>query len=152
MLHAHHASSEVKRVIIQSPDTDVLLLCVSHYDATGCNELWFPSGVKELSHFIPAHSIATTLGPQMCKVLPAFHLLTGCDSTSSLSGVGKKKAWKSISNTVHQEGLASVGQLLEVNNHTTKKAEAFICSLYSILKKKLANDDDARYLMFCQKA
>ena len=38
--------------------------------------------------------------------LPAFHALTGCDSTSALSRVGKKKAWKIIVNSkVHQQHL-----------------------------------------------
>ena len=148
VLHANNVSDEVQRVITQSPDIDVL--CVSHYDATGCNEMWFHTGVKNRSSFISVHSIAITLGPQMCKALPTFHPLTGCDSTSSLSGVGKKNTWKSISNTVHQEGLAGVGQFFEVNNDTTKKTEAFICSLYIILNKTPADADDARHLTFCQ--
>ena len=88
----------------------------------------------------------------MCKALPAFHSLTGCDSTSSHSGVGKKKVWKSIGNTVHQEGLAGVGQFLDVDKDTTTNAEAYIYRLYNVLNKRPANADDARYMMFCQKA
>ena len=31
------------------------------------------------------------LGKKLCKGLPAFHALTGCDTTSAIAGVGKKK-------------------------------------------------------------
>ncbi|KAK3698753.1 hypothetical protein QZH41_004049 [Actinostola sp. cb2023] len=97
LLHAEHASQDGQRIVIQSPDTDVLLLCISHYDDIGCEELWFRTGVKDRLRYIPAHKISLLLGPRMCKVLPAFHAVTGCDSTSALSGIGKKKAWKMIS-------------------------------------------------------
>ena len=69
----------------------------------------------------------------MCKGLPAFHALTGCDSTSALSRVGKKKAWKNIVNSkVHQQHLVCVGQSPDVHSVTARKAEAFICSLYNV--------------------
>ena len=104
LLHAKHASRDAQRVVIQSPDTDVLLLCVAHNEEIECDELWFCTGVKDRLRYIPAHKIAAGVGPLMCKVLPAFHALTGCDSTSALSRVGKKKAWKIIVNSkVHRQ-------------------------------------------------
>ena len=98
LLHAKHASRDAQRVVIQSPDTDVLLLCVTDNDANGCDELWFRTGVKDRLRYIPAHKITAGVGPLMYKGLPAFHALAGCDSTSALSRVGKKKAWKIIVN------------------------------------------------------
>jgi len=41
LLHAKHASQDAQAVVIQSPDTDVLLLCVTHNDEIECDELWF---------------------------------------------------------------------------------------------------------------
>ena len=41
---------------------------------------------------------------------------------------------------------------LEVDEETTKKIEAFVCSLYTISSRVQATADEARYLMFCQKA
>lgn len=153
LLHAQHASQDAQRIIIQSPDTDVLLLCVTHCDEIGTGELWFRTGVKDRLRYIPAHKIVLSLGPLICKALPAFHSLTGCDSTSALSKIGKKKAWKSISNNkVHQESLACVGHSPDVDEETAKKAEAFICSLYTISNRISATADEARYLLFCQKA
>ena len=99
LLHAKHTSRDAQRVVIQSSDTDVLLLCVTDNDEIECDELWFRTGVKDRLRYIPAHKIAAGVGPLMCKGLPAFHALTGCDSTSALSREGKKKAWKIIVNS-----------------------------------------------------
>ena len=53
-----------------------------------------------LNRYIPAHAIAQSLGPSVKTItpskamaLPAFHALTGCDTTSTFFGKGKKTAW-----------------------------------------------------------
>ena len=87
----------------------------------------------------------------MCKVQPAFHALTGCDSTSALSRVGKKKAWKIIVNSkVHQQHLVFVRQSPDVDSVTSSKSEAFNCSLYNVSNRIPTSADEARYLLFCQ--
>ena len=154
LLHAKHASRDAQRVAIQTPDTDVLLLSVTHNDEIECGELWFRTGVKDRLRYIPAHKIAAAVGPLICKVLPAFHTLTGCDSTSALSRVGKKKAWKIIVNSkVHQQHLVCVGQFPDVDSVTATKAKAFICSLYmyNVSNRVPTSADEARYLLFCKK-
>jgi len=83
LLHAKLASGDAQRVVIQSPDSDVLLLCVTHNDGIECDELWLGTGMKDRLRYIPAHKIAAGVGPLMCKVLPAFNALTGCDTTSA---------------------------------------------------------------------
>ena len=126
---------------------------VTHNDEIECDELWFPTGLKDHLRYIPAHNIAASVGPLMCKVLPAFHALTGCDSTSALSRAGKKKAWKIIVNSkVHQQHLVCVGQSPDVDSVTARKAEAFICSLYNVSNRIQTSADEARHLLFCQKA
>ena len=42
---------------------------------------------------IPVHAVANQLGPRKCLALPLFHSFTGCDTTSSFLGIGKKTAW-----------------------------------------------------------
>ena len=80
--HAKHASRDAPRIVIQSPDTDVLLLCVTHNDEIQCDELWFRSGVKDRLRYIPAHKIAAGVGPLMCKVKKPFI----CRSARKVSG------------------------------------------------------------------
>ena len=152
LLHAQHASETSQRVVILSPDTDVLILSVTHYDEIGCEQLWFRTGVKDRLRYIPAHKIATHLGPAICKALPAFHSLTGCDSTSALFRVGKTKAWNGITkNQAHLNHLAEIGQSPDIDEQIATNAEVFICSLYDAAKKSPKTSDEARYLMFCQK-
>ena len=151
LLHAKHGSRDAQRVVIQSPDTDMLLLCVTHNDEIECDELWFRTGVKDRLRYIPTHKIAAGVGPLMCKGLPAFHALTRCDSTSALSRVGKKKAWKIIVNSkVHQQHC--VGQSPDVDSVTARKAEAFICGLYNVSNRIPTSADEACYVLFRQKA
>ena len=58
-LHAAYAvrDSSTSAIVIQSPDTDVLVLCVSHFTGIGCNELWFSTGVTDHQRYIPVHSV-----------------------------------------------------------------------------------------------
>ena len=151
LLHAKHACQDGQRIVVQSPDTDVLVLCVSHYREIGCQQLWFKTGVKDRPRFIPVHDVSTNLGPEICSALPAFHALTGCDSTSAFLRIGKKKAWKVLTkSTAHQNSLSCVGQSLNIDEDIVEKIEAFVRSLYAISAKGPKTVDEARYVMFCQ--
>ena len=151
ILHANHAVRADRRLVIQSPDTDVLVLSVSHFRSLDCPELWFRTGVKDRHRLIPVHDIAHALGEKMCSSLPGFHAITGCDSTSSLAGIGKIKAWDSFCrSTDHQDSLSLLGEEQELNVTTAGKCEAYVCSLYTA-SKKTSTADELHYLMFCQK-
>jgi len=72
LLHAKHASNTHQRIFVQSPDTDVAVLCVAHFQSVQCQELWFQTVVKDKARFIPIHSaLHSSLGPLVCKALPA---------------------------------------------------------------------------------
>lgn len=96
LLHAKHATKDVARVVVQSPDTDVLFLSVSHCEEIECRELWFRTGVEDRTRYIPVHKIAARLGKQLCKAIPAFHALTGCDSFELIIWNWKAKCVKGI--------------------------------------------------------
>jgi hypothetical protein len=38
----------------------------------------------------------------VCEILPAVHVLTGCDTTSSFFGIGKKSMLKALKETPNQ--------------------------------------------------
>lgn len=60
----------------------------------GCKEWWFRPRVKD--------EIRPILEEKLCGAIPARHSLTGCDSTSSLAGIGKRSAWKAFRNGKRQ--------------------------------------------------
>ena len=98
-VHCKHftlSSSGDKRIIISSPDTDVAILCCFHFAALKVTELWFHTGVGRQTRYVPIHTAFENLGPVLCKLLPSLHVLSGCDSTSSLYGIGKIKALSAL--------------------------------------------------------
>ncbi|KAK3746863.1 hypothetical protein QZH41_000037 [Actinostola sp. cb2023] len=101
LLHAQDCKHDHRRIVVQSPDTDVAVLCVYAYHLIASEELWFRTGVKDKLRFIPVHRLAEKLGNDLSIMLPAFHALTGCDTTSGLFQIGKRKAWKALLKNMH---------------------------------------------------
>lgn len=94
MIHAFDASLHgFRRIMIQSNDTDVVVLAVSIAPLLPLDELWISYGSSKHVRNLPAHAIATSLGREKGCVLPMFHALTGCDTVSFFGGRGKKSAW-----------------------------------------------------------
>ena len=96
IFHAAHASSNHKRIIVESPDTDVAVLMTYAYQYMQCEELWLKTGVRDKVCYVPVHMLSEKLGDRICAALPGFHAMTGCDSVSGLFNVGKKIAWKAL--------------------------------------------------------
>ena len=82
------------KLLILANDTDVVVLAISNFDEIGAHELWIGFGVGKHFHYIPIHEIVKKMSSEMRKALPAFHALTGCDTTSFFSGSGKKSAYE----------------------------------------------------------
>ena len=53
-------------------------------------ELYFKTGVKTKKRFIPMHAVSSEIGHSISLVLPVAHSLTGCDSNSAFSEIGKR--------------------------------------------------------------
>ena len=130
----------------------MLVLSAAHFEDIVSKELWFRTGVKDRLRFVPVHDVCQNLSNRVLKALPAFHALTGCDTTSALSEIGKKKPWSVfIRSAVYQESLTILEQQPEEDEETAKKCEAFICDLYPSYKKSPKTADELRYIIFCQK-
>lgn len=91
--HALHAVKHgVERIVVLSADTDIFVLLLYYWQTLqvqGLFELWMKAGVRDSTRHIPIHLLASRIGLDLCKVLPAVHTLTGCDYTSK---VGTKPA------------------------------------------------------------
>jgi hypothetical protein len=152
LLHAKHASQPDRRIVIHSPDTDVFVLSISFYEELGCKELWFRTGVKDRLRYVPVHKVSNNIGKKMCKALPAFHALTGCDSTSAFAGVGKKRGYDILSQCeCHQESMSLLGQQHILTEEMIEQCTSFVISLYPSTKRIPTTMDELRYIMFCQK-
>ena len=99
ILHASDAKQISERIVIWSPDTDVGVLGIQHYKNIK-RELSLRTGVKDKSRFVPLHEIGINLGTKHCDILPVCHALSGCDTTSAFSRLGKLKLWNEVSGSV----------------------------------------------------
>lgn len=154
LLHAMHASRSHPdcRVIVQSPDTDVLILSVSHFSSMNAAEFWFKTGMKDRLRYVPVHELSSVLGEKLCRALPSYHAITGCDSTSALDKVGKKKHWPAFEESEqHQESLGLLGTERRLSDVVASRCEAFVCDLYPFRRRNVRTTDELRYLLFCQK-
>ena len=95
LLHvAHAARNDHHKIMIQTVDTDVVVLAVAvSQTLQPDDDLWLAFGTGKSFRYLAAHEIAAGLGPEKACALPVFHALTGCDTVSSFVGHGKKTAW-----------------------------------------------------------
>ena len=152
LLHAIHADARfgdmnVKgRIIIKSPDTDVLLLCIHFFPSMrNTKELWFKTGTvtrtKDGRRYLPVHDICHIHGPLVCKLLPAVHALTGCETTSSFFRIGKKTVLKTLQNNIDE--FADLNNLCLFDSETSiDVSRNFVTRLYDQKgKMKSARDN-----------
>jgi hypothetical protein len=133
ILQALHADKRLKelgkqgRIIIKTSDTDVIVLCIYFYkQMTNTSELWVQMGnvssVKDGRRFLPIHKLSSSLSEITCRVLPAAHALSGCDTTSSFFGIGKMSVYKLLKDAAPDfHDLGNLGD--------PDKDDAFSCSL-----------------------
>jgi hypothetical protein len=94
-------------IVVKSPDMEVLVLYVHYFPKMkNTSELWFQTGLitstKDCRRYIPVHELCKSLSSAVCEILPAAHALTGCDTTSSFFGIGKKSMFKALKETLNQ--------------------------------------------------
>ncbi len=92
LLHiAHCARQGLRKVIIRTIDTDVVVLAIGHFLALRLDELWVSFVVGTHFRQIAIHEIVKNVNE---KVLMFFHAaVSGCDTVSSFLGRWKKSAW-----------------------------------------------------------
>lgn len=82
-------------ITVRCDDTDVLVLLIHFYMKYRMDqEVFLSSGKRHLKRFISIKELCTALEEPVCILLPFFHALTGCDTTSSFFGHGKKSAFR----------------------------------------------------------
>ena len=133
-------------VVVAARDKDVLIILVSHCERMRCNDLWMMSGTSKKRKFIPVKEILNTLPEGSVQALIPFHTLTGCDTTSYLSGHTKASAWKIFKES--HELLQNMGEG-GTNEQVIRKAEQFLCHVYGAGHINTTNE--ARHVLFFKK-
>ena len=89
--------------------------------------MWMTSGTAKQRKCYPVGQIAASLSPAVVNNILGFHALTGCDSTSSLTGIGKRVSWKVFCD--NPDLLHGVGR---DEDGTFEMVDEFVCKLYNI--------------------
>ena len=93
-LHLSQAAQQGhSKTFIRTVDSDVVIIAVRPFGSLGVMELWIDFGTGKAFQHIPVHEITQTLSPEKSLSCRLFHSFTGCDTTSSFLGIGKKTAW-----------------------------------------------------------
>ena len=108
-----HASQSAVPVIVRATDTDVLILLSYAYVICKPAHEWLS---KINNRYVSIEKLANTFGEEVCRVLPGYHTLTGCDTTSYPFGIGKMRPFKKMikSNKIHL--LSNLGRSTESSN------------------------------------
>ncbi|CAC5359720.1 unnamed protein product [Mytilus coruscus] len=141
LLHSLYADNQIfsnrtkGRIVVQSSDTDVLVLCVHYFPKLeNTEELWFQTGsvsnLKDGRRFLPVHEICRSLGPSICNLLPASHALTGCDTNSSFFGLGKKSMFKLLQRDAEKFPTLPISFSTGDQESAVNDGRAFVASLY----------------------
>ena len=75
-------------------DTDVVVIALFHFYDLDLEELRIEIGVGQHKRWLPIHIYANRLGEEICRALPFWFAVTGCDTVSMFAGRGKKTTWK----------------------------------------------------------
>lgn len=141
-----------KKVLLRTVDTDVVVLAVAAAVQINIQELWVAFGTGRNLRYIPAHEIATSLGPDKSRALPVFHAYTGCDTVSFFSTKGKKSAWDTWA--AFEEVTPTFLNLscgpVELPDEDVAVLERFTILLYD-RTSDLTDIDEARKEMFTKK-
>jgi hypothetical protein len=93
---------------------------------------------KDGRRFILVHEIVNSLNPVFCQILPAAHALSGCDTTSSMFGIGKRTVYQVLK--IKSEEFSDLVLLGEGNvEDSLAVSREFVASLYD-QKAKLRAD------------
>ena len=121
ILACHRQSRRHKRVCYAAT-----FLCQRN---DGRQDICLPATV--IKNAFSTHTVVQKWGHESCLSLPAFHALTGCDTTSCFHRIGKRSAFKCL--LKHLKDVPHLKHLgcQPVSDNCYRDVENFVASLYS---------------------
>ena len=120
------ASKSKDPVIVRATDTDILILLTPAYSARKPLKNWLM--MIDHERYVSVKALVDRFGDNVCQVLPAYHSITGCDTTSFAFGIGKVKPFKKMEKLGKCYLLSHLGtSLTSVKNLTDAKIFVQTC-------------------------
>ena len=152
-LMIHHAVLSSRRnpanarIVIFSPDTDVLVLAVANHHLLLRN-----TSVSMVSGVIDLEPIARALGRQMANALPVLHAFSRADAVGKFNQLGKA-TWMNIFMTSGSDTIGALEQLLTVNETIEQQLTmlaSFVCAAYCPKGIEISGIPELRWYLFCK--
>ncbi len=160
IVHVLHALCQGMKSKVGAVDTDVVFILTGAFfelsQAQPLVDIWVAFSMGKNYRFYSINTIYSRLGEQKSRALPVFHALTGCDTTSSFKGKGKKSAWQAWQAyegaTETLQHLASQPfQHLDPDSDHFKKIERLIVVMYD-RTSPLTSVNEMREDLFCRRS
>ena len=156
VFHTKQLSRSFKKIVIHTPDTDVLLIALGLATEIGA-EIHMKTGVKSKTRIISLKGIKESLKTRydvkdvekVSRALLGLHGFTGCDTISSFAGKGKVKPLKTMMKEDQYINLfATFGDAPELTEAQFNTIQSFVCDMYG---HKDTNTNNVRYKMYAAK-
>ena len=97
--------------MVQSRDTNVLALLLCHYHRMTCTQFWLKTCTAKKRQYIPIHDIVDHMPYNAVtrESIPAFHALTGSDTTSYIGRLQQEVCLEDFSDTSSASGKPRKG-------------------------------------------
>jgi hypothetical protein len=149
LLHALTVDSEAE-LVIDSPDTDVLLLMVQMYPSLPVSTN-FRTGKGKFKRNIAVRPIFNHLGETRASAILGFHAFTGSDMSGRFAGRSKDwcfKVFMSCDEEIH-EAFTSLGNT-DPTPDVCSQLERFVCLLYK--SKVHTKVNELRWFLYSNRA
>lgn len=112
------------------------------------SKIWINISVENHQRYINVNKLYKILGDSLCKALPCFHAITGCQYTPAFFRKGKVKPFKLLEKSKeYQLAIENiVTDYKEILETTFIKLEKFLCQMYGV--KNSSNVNDVRFHLF----
>lgn len=140
-------------IVIRSVDTDIAAIMLGnmhHLKNDSC--VWILTGTGNNLRYVNLTKIHAELGDSICRSLPGFHAITGCDYNPAFFRKGKLKPYKILKkHQEYQKAFMKFGnnELIEDNDEQRNVfniVQKFICNIYNV--GSIIDVDAARLQMF----
>ena len=140
-LHAHHAAKDHSRIVIHSPDTDVLVLGVSLFSSLGSDEAFLFMPTYPTSRLFNLGTLSKALKEPFATAFLGMHAFSGCDSVSSFYGKGKQKFFSlTEESTKWQSFFSAIGSSWDISSDLEALCEEFTVALYHVANDNMYDD------------
>ena len=142
-----HDMSVQGKILVKSRDTDVFVLLLRLANRMNYNQ----KIIMDVDRLIDITNIARNLDAErsdFTRSLPALHVFTGSDYTSSFLGKGKRRAIEILRNDEIGKYIPALINLSSEGEPDYMTLSSLVCRMYGY--PSIDDVDEVRYLMFCR--